>query len=338
MNLKTTILYQLYFEMPQAISKFTMVNADVTTKEYSEQSERMRHLFVKSVLLLVITVFLSSCEDVVQIQLSDENVGLYAVEAKITTDNNPYVYLYKSQLVSSDSQYPGVSGAEVVISDNSQPQERILLQESQEVQGLYVPKQGIYYWGERGKEYTLTITVKNVTMTATELLAPVEPLDSIQVRPSNRGDYTFLGILTYGKETPGMGNYYKWDIYINRKLLYPSDYLVIATDELVDGNYIDGLEIYTDFHDPSKPEDRFLNLGDTIQVRQNSISKFAYYYYYQMFNQGQNGGLFSVPTANIKGNITSSDGREVLGLFIAQDVSISNTVIIDETIENGLKK
>ena len=36
--------------MPQAISKFTMVNADTTAKENSEQSERMRHLVVKSVL------------------------------------------------------------------------------------------------------------------------------------------------------------------------------------------------------------------------------------------------------------------------------------------------
>ena len=45
-----SILYQLYFEMSQAISKITMVNADNTTKEYSEQSERMRQLFVKSVL------------------------------------------------------------------------------------------------------------------------------------------------------------------------------------------------------------------------------------------------------------------------------------------------
>jgi hypothetical protein len=57
-----------------------------------------------------------------------------------------------------------------------------------------------------------------------------------------------------------------------------------------------------------------------------------------MFNQGQTGSLFSVPTANIKGNITSSDGREVLGLFVANDVSASNRIIIDAAIESGLKK
>ena len=39
MKNETDILYQLYFEMPHAVSKFTMVNADATTKEQTEQSE-----------------------------------------------------------------------------------------------------------------------------------------------------------------------------------------------------------------------------------------------------------------------------------------------------------
>lgn len=290
------------------------------------------------IFLVFISAFLTSCEDIVEVQLSDEDVDLFAIEAKITTDNNPYVFLYKSQLVSTDTPYPGVSGATVVISDNSNPQNSITLKESGERRGLYIPERGSYFWGKPGKEYTLTIKIKDVTITSTEFLAPVEPIDSIQVRPSIRGDYQFLGILTYGNEPPGLGDYYKWDIYINKRLLYPSDYLIIANDELVDGNYIAGFEIYTDFHDPSKPEDRILNLGDTIQVKQTSISKFAYNFYYQMFNQGQTGGLFSVPPANIKSNFTASNGKAVLGVFTANDVSSSNTVIIDETIEGGLKK
>ncbi len=289
-------------------------------------------------LLLFITAFLSACEDIVEVELSDDDIDLYVVEAKITTESNPYVLLYKSQIVSSEEEYPGISGANVVITNNSEPQNSITLQESTERKGLYLPRAGSYYWGEPGNEYTLSITIDGVTMTATELLAPVEPIDSIQVRPSIRGDYMFLGILTYGNEPAGLGNFYKWDIYINKRLLYMSDYLVIANDELVDGNYIAGLEIFTDFHDTNEPEDRILNLGDTIQVKQTSISEFGYNFYYQMFNQGQTGGLFSVPPANIKSNFSSSDGREVLGLFTAIDVSSSNLVIIDESIENGLKK
>lgn len=290
------------------------------------------------IFILAISAFFVSCEDIVEIELSDKDISLYAVEAKITSDNNPYVLLYKSQLVTSNAEYPGVSGATVVISNKSKPNKSIVLHESTERQGLYLPRQGSFYWGDPGEEYTLTIMVDGVTISATEYLAPVEPIDSIQVKPSNRGDNLFLGIFTYGNEPAGLGNYYKWDIYINKRLLYPSDYLVIANDELVDGNYIDGFEIYTDFHDPDEPDDRILNLGDTIQVKQNSIPMFAYNFYYQMLNQGQTGGLFSVPPANIKSNFTSSDGRDVLGLFTASDVSASNKIIIDETIISGLKK
>ena len=299
----------------------------------------MKAINFKSIIfLLTISALFVSCEDIVEVKLDNKDIGLYAVEAKITTDNNPYVFLYKSQLVSSDKDYPTVSGAKVVIADNSAPQKSITLQESNERKGLYIPKQGDVFLGEQAREYTLTITVDGVTMKSTELLAKVEPIDSIQIRPSSRGDKLFLGLFTYGKEPAGLGNYYKWDIYVNKRYLNSSDNLIIASDELVDGNYIDGLEIYTDFHDPNKPEDMTIQLGDTVQVKQTSISKFGYLYYYQMVNQGRTGGLFSVPPANIKSNIISSDGRPVLGVFTANDVSVSNTIVVDEKILSGLKK
>ena len=214
----------------------------------------------------------------------------------------------------------------------------IELTESSEKKGLYRPAAGTYYLGMPGKKYFIKIEINDVELNAGDELNPVVPIDSIQVHSSLRGDNRFLGIFTYGNETPGTGNYYKWDIYINNQLLAGSDYLVIASDELVDGNYINGFEIFTDFHDPNKPEDKIINLGDTIQVRQTSISEFAYNYYYQTFNQGQTGGMFSVPPANIEGNFTSSDGKEVLGLFTAHDVSISNKIIIVDKIIGQLKE
>ena len=288
--------------------------------------------------LLAISAFFVSCEDIVELELSDKDIGMYAIEAKITTDNNPYVFLYKSQRINSDEGYPGVSGAKVVITDNSEPPKSINLQESDERQGLYLPTHGTLFWGEQSREYTLTITVEGITMSSTEFLAPVELIDSIHVRPSLRGEKLFLGIFGYGNEPQGPGNYYKWDIYINKIQLSSSNYLVIASDELVDGNYFNSLELFTDFHDIKLPKTSILKLGDTIQVKQTSISKFTYTYYYQMINQAQAGDPFSVPSANIKSNIVSSDGRNVAGLFTASDVSVSNTIIIDEIIISGLKR
>lgn len=293
-----------------------------------------KHIFYLAFSLLL----MSGCEDVIDIRLSNEDVGLYAVEAKITTQNNPYVFLYKTQPVNKTEPYTGISNAVVTISDNSQPPKTVQLTEDPETPGLYVPAQGVTYLGEYNKKYTVSVSTGETTLTASDTLTKVEPVDSMQIHSSLRGDHLFLGIFIFGQETPGTGNYYKWDIYINHELLNGSDYLSIASDELVDGNYMNGYEIFTDFHNPDEPSERLLNLGDTIQVKQTSVSEFAWHFYYQMFDQGQTGGLFSVPPANIKGNFSSDDGRPVLGLFTAHDVSVSNVVIIDETIENQLKK
>jgi hypothetical protein len=289
------------------------------------------------IFLAFILILLNACEDVVKVRLNEEDLDIYAIEAKITTEDNPYVYVYKTQVVSSAESYKGVSNAVVTVADNSQPSQTIQLVESTEKPGMYIPENGINFLGEINKEYSVTISTNGTILTATDMLREVEPIDSIQVHSSLRGDHLFLGIFTFGNETPGLGDYYKWDIFINNELLNGLEYMVIASDDLVDGNYINGFEIFTDFHDPNKPSERLLNLGDTIQVKQTSISEFTYNYYYQMFNQSQSGGMFSVPPANIVGNFTSSDGREVLGLFTAHDVSSSNTIIIDEAIESQLK-
>lgn len=288
--------------------------------------------------LILSTILLTSCEDVINVNLSEENLNLIGVEASITTVDEPTVFLYKTLKVDQDVSYPGISGAVVTISDNAAPANLIILAEDSSKPGHYqVPKDKDYF-GVAGREYTLNIQTQGVTLTAKDKLAKVEPIDSIEVVPSQRGEKRFLGIFTYGKEPKGLGNYYKWDIYINDTLVHDANRLAIASDEFVDGNYISKLEIYTDFYDTNKPEDRKLKLNDKIQVKQTSISEFAYNFYFQMINQSSTGSLFSVPTANIRSNFTASDGKPVLGIFTARDVSASNKVLIDQKIEDQLKK
>jgi len=289
-------------------------------------------------LLLFSSILFTSCEDVIDVKLSDENLNLIGVEASITTHNQPSVFLYKTLQVDQDVTYPGISGAVVTISDDATPSNSMILKEDPSKPGHYSVPTGKEYLGATGREYTLTIQTEGVTLTAKDKLYKVEPIDSMIVEPSLRGNKRFLGIFTYGKEPKGHGNYYKWDIYVNDKLIHEADRLAVASDEFVDGNYISKLEIFTDFYDTAKPEDRKLKLNDKIQVKQTSISKFAYDFYFQMINQGSTGGLFSVPPANLPSNFTSSDGKPVLGLFTARDISESNTVIIDQNIEDQLKK
>ena len=290
-------------------------------------------------ILFLMTIVFSSCEDVIDVKLSDENLNLIGVEAGITTQESPSVFLYKTLKVDQDQTYPGISGAVVTISDNSTPENKITLTENPEQKGFYQVPENLVYLGVAGREYTLTILTDGVSLIAKDKLSKVEPIDSIQVTPSLRGDKRFLGVFTFGKEPAGLGNYYKWDIYVNDSLFTDARQMAIASDEFVDGNYISKLEVYTDFYDTTKEaEERKLNLGDTIQVKQTSISEFAYNFYFQMINQSSTGSLFSVPQANIKSNFTSSDGKPVLGIFTARDVSVSNKVVIDKALEDQLKK
>jgi hypothetical protein len=295
-------------------------------------------LFNLTIAFLFIAVLFSSCEDVIEVKLSDEEMNLIGVEARITTIDQPAVFLYKTLRVDQDVDYPGISGAVVTISDDQIPVHEMVLPESNSKSGLYIVPDKQSYRGIPGRIYTIKIVTGGVTLTAKDKLMSVEPIDSIQVKPSMRGDKAFLGIFTYGLEPPGLGNFYKWEVFINDSLVQSADRLAVASDEFVDGNYIYGLEIFTDFYDTNKPEDRMLDLNDVISVKQTSISEFGYNFYNQMINQGSTGSLFSVPPANIESNFTSSDGKPVLGLFLASDVSKSNKVVIDQSIEDQLVK
>jgi hypothetical protein len=292
--------------------------------------------------LLTIVFFmllLTSCEDVIDVKLSNEDLNLLGVEAKITTIDQPAVFLYKTLKVNHDIAYPGISGAVVSISDNASPANKVILVEDQARKGMYTVPKNTSYLGVAGREYTLNIVSNGTTLTAKEQLFKVEPLDSMKVVPSLRGDKMFFGVFTYGQEPLGPGNFYKWDVFVNDSLINNGNQMAVASDEFVDGNYIPGLEVFTDFYDPKKEAtDRKIKLNDTVVVKQISISEFGYQFYFQVINQSSSGSLFSVPMANIKSNITSSDGKPVLGLFTANDVSVSNKVVITQSLEDQLKK
>jgi len=298
----------------------------------------MKQTMKKLLYILLPAILFASCEDVIDVELNEEDMDLYAVEAKITTISEPYVILTKGLPVTVDAEFEGISGAVVTITDDAVPANTITLAEDPEKAGFYSTPSGLSYPGVKGRTYTVQIVTEGVTLTAMDVLSPVEKIDSIKIYPSLRGDRQFLGIFTFGRETPGKGNYYKWDIYINDTLLNDAATMMVVNDDLVDGNYVNGLEIFTDFHDPRSPQDRIISYLDTIRVEQNSISEFAYYYYLQLINQSVTGTPFSVPPANVISNFTSSDGKDVLGLFTAHDVSVSNIAIVDDIIENQLAR
>ena len=56
--------------------------------------------------ILLAIVFLS-CEDVIEVDINESDLDLYAVEAKITTIDEPTVFLTKAMSVTVDEAYTG---------------------------------------------------------------------------------------------------------------------------------------------------------------------------------------------------------------------------------------
>ncbi|MFV0590085.1 MAG: DUF4249 domain-containing protein [Draconibacterium sp.] len=289
------------------------------------------YLFKTAVLSLLSVFFLTACEDVVEVDLNDSDIDLFAVEAYINTKpaDNVYVKIEKTLRVDQAETNPAVNNAVVEISDNETIPNTVLLEEQGNT-GVYKLPGNTVYEAVPGRTYHLTITTPDGTViTASEYLQQVEKLDETKINLSARGDYEFLAVFINSQETPGKGNYYKWDIYINNELLYESEYLAFASDELVDGNYIYDFEILTDFED--NEEDKVFHKGDTVRVEQLSISETTYDFYVGLMNQAFSGSPFSVPPANVPGNLTSSDGKRVLGLFSARDISVGESIVINDS-------
>ncbi len=264
-------------------------------------------------LVVLLGILFTSCEDVIEVEINEENLDLYAVEASITNLEEPTVFLSKGLPVTVDETFKGISDALVTISDDALPANEVILVEAPDSAGYYVVPEWIDFPGVAGREYTMTIEVDGVILSASDYLAPVEPIDSIQVSPSTFGESEYLSVSVYSYETPGLGDYYKWDIYVNDTLLGNAEDMFFASDEFVEGNYVEGLEIFIDYNNEQQEIERRLKYMDTVVVRQNSVSEFAYNFYYQMQQQSYGGSIFSVPPANVKSNISSSNGKGCAG-------------------------
>jgi hypothetical protein len=284
-------------------------------------------VFIISVILLLI---ITSCEDIIEVDVKEGAVK-YAIEGQVDNLEGPHVRVTKTVLITQDTYPEPVRDAVVTISDDQNPPNIIVLEESPDSAGLYVVPDNEEYLGIENRTYFLEIKSEGKIFRAQDHLFPVSEIDSIQVYPSKRGDGLFNGVFTYGWETPGPGDYYKWDVYVNDTLIHDADFIMVVNDEFVDGKYIEGFEVLTDFHNPDNPEEKKIHEGDRVYVHQMSLSPFAYKYYYQVFSQAGTGFLFSVPPANIESNITCDTGEEALGLFSAVDISVSETDIAPAT-------
>lgn len=271
-------------------------------------------------LLLITAAFaslsLSSCLDVVPLDVPKAQ-PLLAVDGQVTDQGTPAaVTLTLTQAYFNDTAPPPVQGATLTL-DDDQGKHDVLREVSP---GRYVGSGAVL--GRVGGHYTLTIVADGQTYRAETEIRRTPPVDSVglEYKQEQLGYAEGYYALYNGPELPGVGDYYRFKVYKNGKLFNDTGDLIVRSDELVDGNYIGGIELN---QDP-------LVKGDKIKVELLSIPRDYFYFLNEMFGQINNVGLFATSPANVRTNVRNTQAgseKVAVGYFAGYTVRSDSVVV-----------
>lgn len=302
----------------------------------------INHKIIKNFFVVAMgLIILTSCEDVVNVNL-DEGANELVVDAWLdNTENTQTVRLTRSQPYFNASFAEGITDATVTVERN----DGTTFQFAQ-------TGQGNYQWtpttadeiGTPGNEYTLTIERQGEVYTSTTEMYDVAIVDSIgqEFRDDELGGPDGIYCEFFARDITGIGNTYWIKTFKNDEFLNKPSELNFSYDGTFGpGSGIDGLTFITPIReavnrDPDD-EDSVDNsdvppwdTGDKIRVEIHSISNFTFDFLTIAFEQMTNSdnGIFAIPLANTKGNvINQSTGKAALGIFNVAAVSSDEAII-----------
>lgn len=257
---------------------------------------------------------LTGCEEIMDLQFEGSNLKTLVVQGQITTDTMAHqVMLSWTGDFFNKPPQDMVTGAILTISDG---EKTFGLSETLTQPGVYRTEPDVY--GETGKSYTLNIRLPDGReFTGTEELSACAHIDSIaQSDNYNHGyfGYTYYGydLLLYAMEPEPIGNHYMYFLYLNDSLCTDSlSEVLFASDEFVNGNYINGLPTHL------IAEDQFKGDSMKVTLEMQSITPAYYEFLNGMLLEIWRGTPWDGPPANVPGNMNNG----ARGYFIASDVN-----------------
>ena len=291
-------------------------------------------------LFLLCTLFLASCEDVINVE-TDLAPQLLVVDGWINDQAEPQVIkLTLTQPYFENTFATSVTGATVTVSSSTG-----------DVFDFTDKNDGLYTWtpengetlGAPGTTYTLTIEREGKTYSAVSVMNPVPAIDSIsqEFRVDDLSGPDGIYAQFFARDLPGLGNAYWIKTFKNGEFLNKPQELNIAFDAGFDpGAELDNLifippirEAVNRIPDPDTEDNEDVAPwapGDEIEVEIHSLNEAAFFFMDIARDQMTNGDntIFAIPLANTRGNILSSDANEdVLGIFNVAAVSVRSKMI-----------
>lgn len=257
-------------------------------------------------LLTLLSTFLWSCENVIELKRTDNEVK-YVIEGTITNEPGVCsVLISKTKNFKDDNQFIGVSGAVVKIENNGIA---VILSES---------SPGVYKVntinGTPGQTYLLTITLDGKTFTASSTMPAVVPFDDFYLKPA---DFDKESTDTYVKYRDPLEsrNFYWFELYVNEKR--QRNFAVMNDD------FTPGQEVNTTvtFENNTNDSSKDLKKGDELGVEMHCVDAAAYLYFFTLTNA--EGSDFGASPSNPVSNITGG----ALGFFSAHTIQKRTLVI-----------
>jgi hypothetical protein len=287
--------------------------------------------------------------------------SLLAVDAFLTNENRSYSVKLSRTVPAQNIKPSDVSGALVIIKDGNGNNSQL----QQTSPGLY-QTDSLYFLGEIGNTYTLYIKTAEGTEYESEpcLMYPVQQIDSVYFVKDqeiiNNGSETNQGITILLDSRSGNENkYFRWIYnewwkfsvpnpkefdYINESTITKVDQIkqvcwknnisneiIIQSDEFSQSQGVEKKPILFIASDKS---DRLL-IQYSIEVKQLSLSKNEYEFWYRMQQINESGGdIFEKQPFSIASNIhnINNPDEQVLGYFQVSAVNQKRIYITPSSI------
>lgn len=252
-------------------------------------------------LILSSSLIFIGCEKVIDVDLNDSDPQI-VIEGTVNNQAGPYeVRISKTRNFNENVPFFGISGALVVLSDNS-AQVDTLIETST---GIYRTESLI---GIPGNTYYLSVNVEGKFYYSASVLPHIVNFDSLFTETSTLFGETQIYAVPQYTDTPGMRNFYRFVEFVNNNR---TNRIFVQNDINRNGAIIT---------QPLRSENDVL-AGDTIKVEMMCIDEPVYNYFLSLLTNVE-GGLNEGTPANPLTNIVGSK----LGYFSAYSVQTKSII------------
>ena len=270
----------------------------------------------KKILLVLLLLSITSCEEVIKVELDNADPQL-VIEANVSDNpNNNFVKITRSTNFYNPSEYEDISGAEITVSEINGDSFTF----SETSPGKYI---NTNLNSKLGYEYKITVNYEDETYSAISELHKKIMIDSLgvegKIRPFGNQNNLRYEFHCYFQDNLGVEDFARFRVFVNG---VRDNGIIVYEDRLTDGNYIDfnRFQVQNDEDDPLKP-------GDVVTIELLTIDKVTFEYFDTLRDvlASSSGGGPSGGTA--PANPTTNWDNDALGYFSAYSID-SQTLII----------